>query len=92
MNGPSETVRIHVVLPKALVAALDKFAGERGRSAFLAEITDREIKRRRLLAFLEQPGPLWDPKNHPEMRRGAAAWVRKLRRGDLKREAQRRSR
>jgi len=71
--------RTHVVLPEKLIRDIDELVGKRGRSAFLAEVAEREVRRRRLRALLEQPGPWWNPEDHPELRRGAAAWVRKLR-------------
>jgi len=56
--------------------------GERHGSAFLGEAAAQEI-RRRLLEILNRNGPAWDPADHPDIEEagGAAAWVRKLRRG-----------
>ncbi len=73
------TKRAHVVLPEDLVAEIDKIAGARGRSAFLAELARREIKRRQLAEFFKRKGPVWKDADHPELKDGAAAWVRKLR-------------
>lgn len=73
------TKRAHVVLPEELVAEIDKIAGARGRSAFLAELAQREIKRRRLAEFFQRTEPAWKDSNHPELEDGAAAWVHKLR-------------
>jgi hypothetical protein len=41
-----------------------------------------EPHRRRLLEWLEQAGPGWDTKRHPELAQGAAHWVDRLRRND----------
>jgi len=64
------------------LAEIDSLVGQRKRSAFLSEVAAREIRRRRLLAFLERDSPAWDPADHPDIEKagGAAAWVRKLRR------------
>jgi hypothetical protein len=74
------TVRAHIVLPAALVKEIDELVGPRGRSAFIVEITEREIKRRKLLAFAANKEPIWRDENHPELvAMGTAAWVRSLR-------------
>ena len=75
------SLRTHVVLPEKLVAEIDALVGQRGRSAFLAEVAEREVKRRRLIEFLSSKEPVWDPADHPEIDAagGAAAWVRKMR-------------
>jgi hypothetical protein len=74
--------RTHVVLPEALVAEIDALVGQRRRSAFLAEVAAREVRRRRLLAILDKDAPAWKPADHPDIEKagGAAAWVRNLRR------------
>jgi hypothetical protein len=68
-------------LREGLVAQIDALVGLKRRSAFLAEVAEQEIRRRRLLKLLEMPGPLWNPADHPEIEKagGAAAWVKKLR-------------
>jgi hypothetical protein len=73
------TKRAHVVLPEELISEIDKMVGARGRSAFLAEVARREIKRRRLLQLFRRKEPIWKDADHPELKEGAAAWVRKLR-------------
>lgn len=74
------TVRAHVVLPVKLVEEIDALVGPRGRSAFLAETAENELKRRRLLAFLESDEPAWRDENHPDLvEMGTAEWVRSLR-------------
>jgi hypothetical protein len=61
------------------VSEIDKIAGSRGRSAFLADLARREIKRRRLLELFKRKEPIWKDKDHPELKGGAAAWVREMR-------------
>jgi hypothetical protein len=73
------TQRAHIVLPADLIAEIDSTVGPRGRSAFLAETARAELKKRKLLAFLRNPEPAWKDENHPELKDGAAAWVRHLR-------------
>jgi hypothetical protein len=73
------TKRAHVVLPEDLVREIDKIAGSRGRSAFLADLAKREIKRQQLLRLFKRKEPIWKDEDHPELKNGAAAWIRKLR-------------
>jgi hypothetical protein len=73
------TKRAHVVLPEDLVQEIDKIAGSRGRSAFLADLARREIKRHRLLELFKREEPIWKDQDHPELKDGAADWVRKMR-------------
>ena len=85
--------RTHVILPEALIADIDAFVGQRKRSAFLAEVAARELRRRRLLAALASDKPAWKSADHPDIEQagGAAAWVKKLRR-EWDRASKRRSR
>jgi len=74
------TVRAHVVLPAKLAKEIDALVGPRGRSAFLVETAENELKRRRLLAFLESDEPVWRDEDHPDLvEMGTAEWVRALR-------------
>jgi hypothetical protein len=45
-------------------------------------LTADEIHRRRLLDWLAEAGPGWNPELHPELAEGAAHWVDILRRND----------
>ena|ERR1035441_4184535 len=74
------TVRTHIVLPTKLAKEIDELVGPRGRSAFLVETAENEIRRRRLLAFLDREEPAWREEDHPDIAAvGAAEWVRNLR-------------
>jgi hypothetical protein len=75
------TRRAHVLLPEDLLREIDALVGPRGRSSFLVETARNEVRRQKLLQFLESGAPAWKDtdKNHPELVEGAAAWVRKLR-------------
>jgi hypothetical protein len=74
------TQRTHIVLPVELAREIDELVGPRGRSAFIVETTAKEVRRRKLLAFLESDEPAWRDENHPELvEAGTAEWVRALR-------------
>jgi hypothetical protein len=74
------TNRIQIVLPAELAREIDELVGPRKRSAFLVESAAKEIKRRKLLAFLESEEPAWRDEDHPGIARlGTAEWVRALR-------------
>jgi hypothetical protein len=74
--------RTHVILPSAVLSEIDALVGKRGRSAFLAQVAEEALKRRKLLSILERKDPIWKSKDHPELKRGAAAWISKMRRED----------
>jgi len=61
------------------VADIDKLVGKRGRSAFLTELAQREIKLRRQREALREAAGAWKDEDHPELAQGAAAWVRQIR-------------
>ncbi|MGO8719518.1 MAG: hypothetical protein ACLQMO_09905 [Acidobacteriaceae bacterium] len=71
--------RAHILLPQELVGEIDEIVGSRKRSAFLVETARAEIRRRKLLQFLESDEPTWKDKDHPEFANGSTAWVRNLR-------------
>ena len=74
----SQTKRTHILLPKDLAREIDAIAGRRGRSAFLVETAREAVRRSKLLGFLEGDAG-WNDAKHPELARGAADWVRKMR-------------
>jgi len=39
----------------------------------------KETKRQQLLELLKRKEPIWKDEDHPELKDGAAAWVRKIR-------------
>ena len=71
--------RTHVVLPDQLVRDIDTVVGSRQRSSFLTQAAEKELMRLRQLKALNELVP-WKDKDHPELKRGSANWVRKLRR------------
>lgn len=76
-------VRLHVVVPAALAARLDRHVAPRQRSRFLAALLERELARLDLLAAAqavaasEPAGTVPDAWSSSE---SAAAWVHELRR------------
>jgi hypothetical protein len=80
-----KTKRAHILLPHDLVCEIDALVGPRGRSAFLVETAREAVRRRKLLRFLETDVPVWKEGDHPELEKGSAAWVRKLRRENERR-------
>lgn len=78
--------RAHVILPADLLAEIDTLVGQRGRSAFLVDVLQEEVRRRRLLQLLNSTEPIWKSEDHPELAEGAESWVRKMRNEDLRLE------
>ena len=74
------TKRTHIVIPQELVAEIDTVVGKRGRSAFLTQAAEKELMRLRQLKALRAAAGSWKDEDHPELRQGAAKWVKKLRR------------
>ncbi|WP_089409079.1 hypothetical protein [Granulicella rosea] len=76
------TVRAHIVMPEELAEQIDSLVGKRGRSAFLVETARAEVRRRRLLEFLQSDVPVMRDEDHPELAAlGTDEWVRKMRAG-----------
>lgn len=75
-------LRTHILLPKQTAKDIDALVGPRKRSAFLAELADREMRRLRLVKLFASGKPLWKDEDHPELKGGAAAYIRKMRRAD----------
>jgi len=74
------TKRTHIVIPQELVAEIDTVVGKRGRSAFLTQAAEKELMRLRQLKALGTAAGSWKDEDHPELKQGAAKWVKKLRR------------
>jgi hypothetical protein len=76
----NSTQRAHIVIPTDLLREIDEIVGPRGRTAFLLEAAQEEVRRRKLLRFLESAEPAWREADHPGFKRkDSAAWVNKLR-------------
>ena len=72
--------RTHIVISEQLVAQIDSLVGKRSRSAFLTQAAEKELMRLRQIHALKAATGAWKDKDHPELRQGAAKWVKKLRR------------
>lgn len=72
--------RAHVILPEELVTEIDKMVGKRARSRFIVNAAEAELRRQKQLAALRKAAGSWKDRDHPELKNGAAAWIRKLRR------------
>lgn len=75
------TKRTHVVLPSGVMAAIDAQVGKRQRSRFIVHAAERELRRLEQAKAVKAAAGAWRSEDHPEHRRAAAAWVRKLRAG-----------
>ncbi len=73
-------VRTNLLLPEALVEAIDEIAGPRGRSRYVAEVLEREIRRDRWYAAARSAAGAW--RDHPlfPTDESVVAWVAASRR------------
>ena len=71
--------RTHIVIPNQLVSQIDEVVGKRGRSGFLVQAAEKELQRLRQIKALEMAGGSWSDKDHPELKEGSSAWIKKLR-------------
>jgi len=79
------TKRTHVVVPEELVKEIDRLSGKRKRSWFITQAVRKEIQRLNFLKAVKETAGAWQDKDHPELKKGADNWVRKLREEDEKR-------
>jgi hypothetical protein len=84
----AEMVRIRASLPRTLVEEIDWLVGRKGRSAFVAEAAEQELRRRRLLAAFDRAAGSRKDVDSPgwETSETAEAWVRDLRRAGTRDE------
>jgi len=73
-------IPVNMSLRKDLVEQLDEVAGPRGRSAYVEELLDRQLRRERMRRAWEAAAGSW--KDHPEFPTSEAVveWVRARRR------------
>jgi metal-responsive CopG/Arc/MetJ family transcriptional regulator len=73
------TRRAHIVIPEPLVTEIDRLVGKRGRSEFLTRAAEKELRRLQQIRALEGVAGAWKDRDHPELKVGAARWVKELR-------------
>ena len=71
--------RTHITLPKEILDELNQLVETRQRSRFIADAVRKELLIARQTKALRQAVGTWKNKDHPEMKDGSSAWVRKLR-------------
>ena len=73
------TVRTNLLLPKALVDEVDRYAGPRGRSRYVAEALEARLRRDRLREAVRATAGAW--KDNPQFPtpESVVEWVRELR-------------
>src|SRR5262245_4573067 len=72
--------RTHITLPQEILSDLDRLVEKRHRSRFIADAVRKALLIARQREALRQAAGAWKDKDHPELKQGAAAWVKKLRR------------
>lgn len=78
------TMRTNLVLPRALVDEVDRLAGPRGRSRYVADALTERLRRDRLRDAVEVTAGVLDPEDYPQWRTSedVVAWVRERRAED----------
>jgi hypothetical protein len=74
------TQRTRIVIPEHLATEIDTLVGKRSRCVFLVQAAEKELMRLRQIRALEAAAGSWKDKDHPELKQGAAKWVKNLRR------------
>lgn len=72
------TVRTNLLLPKGLVEQVDRYAGPRGRSRFVAEALEARLKRERLREAIESTAGVLSAEDYPHWSTSdkVVEWVR----------------
>lgn len=72
-------VRTNLLLPKDLVRDVDRFAGPRGRSRYVAEALEARLRRDRLREAVEATAGAWKERDRWGSSEAVVTWVRELR-------------
>lgn len=75
----STTRQANFLLPENLLEELKKTVPKREQSKVVAEALKKELKRLKLEKVLETSFGAWKDKDHPELKEGTGAFVRKVR-------------
>lgn len=73
------TKQANFLLPEDLIIELKKTVSKREMSKVVAEALRKELKRIRLQKALQTSFGAWKDKDHPELKGGTEAYIRKLR-------------
>jgi len=75
--------KAHLVLPQEILDEVDRIAGKRKRSLFIAQATREKLEREAFRKALGETSGAWTQENHPELAspRGVDRYVREQRRG-----------
>jgi hypothetical protein len=73
--------KAHLVIPHDVLEEVDRVAGKRKRSLFIAEATREKLERERFLKALNETEGAWTDNNHPELKtdRDVERYVREKR-------------
>ena len=74
----SKSLRI-IKIPEELSHELDQLAGTRRRTAYAIDVLWREVRRHKQRRALETSKGAWKTKDHPELSKGGAAHVDRIR-------------
>ena len=72
--------RTHITLPEEVRADLDRLVEKRQRSRFITDAIRKALLIAGQKKAFHQTAGAWKDKDHPELKAGAAAWVKELRR------------
>ena len=80
-HGLRMSRRTNLILPDELVAEVDRIAGPRMRSAYVAEAVEARLRRDRLKEVVQRTAGVLDPEAYPEWSSAAGVvdWVRERR-------------
>jgi metal-responsive CopG/Arc/MetJ family transcriptional regulator len=86
-KGNFMKTKAHLVIPQDILEEVDKVAGKRKRSLFVAEATKEKLERERFLKVLDETSGAWTDTNHPELKsiKDVEHYVREKRRSYRKR-------
>ncbi len=73
------TRQANFLLPEDLIDKLKKVVPKRQQSKVVAEALRKELKRIKLERALERSFGAWKDEDHPELKAGTDAWIKKLR-------------
>jgi len=79
--------KAHIILPGEILEEVDRIAGKRKRSFFIAEATREKLERERFLRALDETKGTWSDKNHHDLRtiKDVGKYVREKRQSYQKR-------